>query len=261
VPNAAQTIPSGINATGTIVGWYVRGGVTRGFIYEGGTYTTVVYPGAASTQLRGVNPGGEIAGSYRMPGEPAVNIHGFVRSPSGDFTKADYPGHINTIPQRILPDGTILGCYHDNDTMGSMHGMTLNGASASELGVPASMHNGATPSGRRVVGLFSDMDMGNRRRAYLIEDGAFTPFDAPGSTATDAWDMNPAGTIVGSFADNAGRRHGYVLERGTFTTIDFPGAVYTDVFGINPRGDIVGKFRDVANGPFHGYVATRAGDD
>jgi hypothetical protein len=142
-----------------------------------------------------------------------------------------------------------------------MHGMMLHGMSASAIDMPASMNNGATPGLRKVVGLFTDMDMGNRGRAYVIEDGVFTPFDAPGSTYTDAWDMNPAGTIVGSFADNAGRRHGYLLERGTFTTIDFPGAVYTDVFGINPRGDIVGKFRDVANGPFHGYVATRVGDD
>jgi probable HAF family extracellular repeat protein len=262
VPGATQTLASGINAEGTIVGWYTTAvaGVVRGFIYQDGVYTTVVYPGAMATFVRGIGPGGEIVGSYRMPGERPVDIHGFTRTPSGEFAKADYPGHLNTIPQRILPDGTILGCYHDNDTMGSMHGMTINGENFSEIDMRASMHNGATPDGRKIVGLFTDMDMTpNKGRAYLIEDGIFTPFDAPGSRHTEAWDMNPAGTIVGLFQDALAPFgvHGYVLERGDFTTIDYPGAVYTDVFGINPRGDIVGKFREFAGGPFHGYVATR----
>lgn len=258
VPGASATFPSGINAGGQIVGSYSQGGITRGFIYDDGVYTTVEYPGAAFTQLRGIGPGGEIVGTYGLPGEPSVNIHGFIRTTSGDFIKADYPGHINTIAQRILPDGTILGCYHDNDTMGSMHGMTIGGrAGVSEISAFASMHNGATPGGGKVVGLFTDRTAG-KGRAYLIENGVFTPFDVPGSNFTAAWDISPNGTIVGLFRDAAApnRVHGYVLMRGEFTTIDVPNSVYTDVFGINAGGDIVGKFRETT-GPFHGYVATR----
>jgi probable HAF family extracellular repeat protein len=46
VPGATQTIPSGINAGGRVVGWYIQGGVTRGFVYEDGVFTTnIVYPG------------------------------------------------------------------------------------------------------------------------------------------------------------------------------------------------------------------------
>lgn len=263
VPGASQTLPSGINAAGKIVGWYRQGSVIRGFIYDDGVYTTVVYPGAVLTQLRGIGPGGEIVGTYRMASENSPpHIHGFILTKSGEFIQVNYPDHPNTIAQRILPDGTILGCYHDGDTMGSMHGMTKGRTGFSEINAFASMNNGATPGGRKVVGLFTDMATG-KGRAYLIENGDFTPFDAPLSSYTDAWDISPNGTIVGSFGEATApsRFHGYVLKRGEFTTIDFPLSAYTDVFGINASGDIVGKFKETATGPFHGYVAVRTGEE
>ena len=86
--------------------------------------------------------------------------------------------------------------------------------------------------------------------------------------------MNPAGTIVGLFVA-AGSTHGFVLDHwrvaggevtGNYTTINFPltsstNAAYTGVFGINASGDIVGRFRETPTGPFHGYIATRKGED
>lgn len=264
VPGAAQTFASGINARGQIVGWYVQGGVVRGFKYDRGAYTTVVYPGAAFTQLRGIAPNGDIVGSYARAGEPPVNIHGFKLTRHGEFVEVNYPGHTNTIAQRILPNGTILGCYHDGDQMASMHGATFARRGVSATDAFASMHNGATPDGHKVVGIFTDMATG-KGRAYLIDDGDFTPFDAPGSSFTAAWDISPNGTIVGLFREAAAptRTHGFVLNHGAFTTIDFPNSAYTDVFGINASGDIVGKYRETATGPFRGYVATRghANDD
>ena len=270
VPGAFQTVPSGINAGGVIVGWYFQGTgcprapcVVKGFIFNDGAFTTVVYhnaalTNAALTQLRGVGPSGEIVGSYRMAGEPAVNFHGFILTTGGEFVSIDYPGHTNTIPQRILPDGSILGCYHDNDQMGSMHGILRDKDGFSAVDMATTMNNGGTPSGHRITGLFTDMATG-KGRAYVLEDGEFTPFDAPNSSFTAAWDMSPSGTIVGLFQDAAlpHSTHGYVLEREQFSTIDYPNSAYTDVFGINASGDLVGKFRETATGPFHGYVATR----
>ena len=272
VPGAFQTAPSGINAAGVIVGWYFAGTgcptstapcVVRGFILKDGAVTTVVFHNndtgtdAAFTQLRGIGPSGEVVGLYRMAGEPVVNLHGFKLTTSGEFVKIYHPDHTNSVAQRILPDGTILGCYHDNDQMGSMHGMVWDKDGFSAFSRATTMHNGATPSGHRITGLFTD-DTG-KGRAYVLEGGVFTPFDAPNSIATAAWDMNPSGTIVGLFADAAGQTHGFVLDRGQFTTIDYPltpAATYTDVFGINASGTIVGKFREPGSVAFHGYVAT-----
>jgi len=268
VPGAFQTVPSGINAGGVIVGWYFQGTgcpsapcLVKGFIFNDGVFTTVVYHNAAGTdapftQLRGIGPSGEIVGLYRMAGEPIVNLHGFKLSTGGEFVEVKHPDHTNSVAQRILPDGTILGCYHDNDQMGSMHGMLWDKDGFSVLAMATTMNNGATPSGHRITGFFTDAGKG---RAYVLEDGQFTPFDAPNSFFTQSWDMNPSGTIVGLFQDAAvpHSTHGYVLDRGQFTTIDYPNSAYTDIFGINASGDLVGKFRETATGPFHGYVATR----
>lgn len=287
VPGAFQTIPSGINADGVIVGWYFSGTgcpaapcVVRGFIYRDGAFTTVVYHNAAGTnaaltQVRGVSPDGTVVGSYRMAGEPAVNFHGFILTTDGQFVPVDFPNHTNTIAQRILADGTILGCYHDKDQMGTMHGMSFGRDGFAGIDQAASMNNGGTPNAREVTGLFTDMATGTGR-AYVIDDGAFTPFDAPNSSFTAAWDMNPGGTVVGVFQDAAAPHstHGFVLDHarvtdgdvtGEFTTVDFPTsatthAAYTDVFGINAAGDIVGKYKVTGSGPFHGYVATRQGE-
>src|SRR5205085_9761170 len=114
---------------------------------------------------------------------------------------------------------------------------------------------------------------------FVIDDGVFAAFDFPvnsttNASATIAWDMNPAGTVVGLFV-RAGSTHGFMLDRwsivngavsGTFNTVDFPlspstNAAYTDIFGINSAGDIVGKFKETASGPFHGYLATRKGEE
>ena len=283
VPGANATQPSGINARGRVVGWYVQAGVTRGFIYEDGVWTTnIVYPGAVFTQLRGVAADGTIAGIYRNANEIAnpVAFHGFVLTTDGVFIAVNFPGHVNNVPQRILPDGTLLGCYHDLDVMGSMHGATytretyeepLSGEGYSSLDNPGSMTDGGTPGGRKLTG---QVQTNGRQRAFVIDDGVFTAFDAPGSSATIAWDMNPAGTIVGLFMA-AGSTHGFVLDHwrvvggevtGNYTTINFPltsstNAPYTDVFGINASGHIVGRFRETAAGLNHGYIATRTGEE
>jgi hypothetical protein len=248
-----------------IVGWYFQGTgcpsapcVVRGFSLNDGVFTTVIYHNAAGTdaaftQLRGIGPSGEIVGSYRMTGEPTVNLHGFLLTTGGEFIPVDYPGHTNSVAVRILPDGTILGCYHDNDQMGTMHGTVRDKDGFSALNMATTMNNGGTPSGHRITGLFTDNT--GRGRAYVLEGDEFTPFDAPNSVSTAAWDMNPSGAIVGLFQDAASHTHGFVLDRGNFSTIDYPGSAYTDIFGINASGDIVGKFRETA-GPFHGYVAT-----
>ncbi len=289
VPSSFQTIPSGINADGVIVGWYSSGSgcpaapcPVKGFVLKDGLYTTVVYhndagTNAAVTQLRGVGPGGDIVGVYRMPGEPGVNFHAFILTTDGQFVSVANPDHISTMAQRILPDGTILGCIHDTDQMLTMHGIWKDRSGFTVVARPTTMNNGGTPNGRTVTGFFTDNPgtTAERGRGYVIDDGVFTGFDAPGSDFTDAWDMNPARTIVGRFEDAGTTRiHGYVLEQwrisggalsGTYTTIDFPlsastNAPYTDVFGINAASDIVGKFRETATGPFHGYIATRKTD-
>ena len=260
VPGAVFTSASGINARGDIVGSYSdASGRSHGYVLRNGEFTTIDFPDAAGavvagTGAGGIGPSGEIVGTYTVVGEPGVNVHGYLLTKHGKFVAVNYPGHTNTIAQRILPDGTILGCRHDDNTMKSMKGIMVSREGYSETEAFASMHNGATPDRRHIVGLYTNMEAGNRGEGYRIDDGVFTSLLAPGSTFTAAWDINPAGQIVGVYR-NATGRHGFVLTDEGYVTIDFPGATETRAFGINSRGDVVGRY--VAGGVTHGYLASR----
>ena len=257
-PGAILTNAQGINAQGEIVGFYTdTAGRTHGFSQSGGFWRSIDFPGSDASQALGIGPAGDVVGTYQRPGEPgpiagAIPIHGFLMTRRGGFVKVDYPGHQNTITQRILPDGTILGCYHDGDRMGTMFGMAISRHGSESTTESMSMHNGATPDAQLIVGLFTDMD--GRGKGYVIRRGAFSAFEVPGSAQTQAWDVNPAGLIVGVYRDGAGAFHGFQYDGQVFGRLDVPGATATRVFGINPQGDMVGAFIDPA-GRTHGFLA------
>ena len=253
VPGAALTNAQGINHQGDVVGAYTDvAGVQHGFVLTGGRYRTIDFPGARSTFARGLNDAGDVVGTYvRTVEATTVPAHGFLLTRRGGLLAVDYPGHANTIPQRILNDGTILGCYHDTDTMGTMHGMMFQrGFSAIDMGM--SMHNGATPDSEYIVGLFMDRD--GRNKAYVMEHDKMTAIEVPGAVATNGWDVNASRVLVGTYTDAAGVTHGFEYDGGAFTRVDAPDAVQTRIFGINDRGDVVGNFVD-RTGRTHGFVA------
>jgi uncharacterized membrane protein len=253
-PGAIATNAQGINAQGEIVGGYTdTAGRSHGYLLSGGQFQSIDVPNSRATLARGIGPGGDIVGSYVRQVEPTgVPAHGFLLNNRGEFSPVDYPGHINTIPQRILADGTILGCYHDTDTMATMYGFSYSRDGWDEISQGMSMHNGATPNGKLIVGLFTDMD--NRQKGYFLDRGQFIPFEVPGATLTAAWDINPERLTVGVYRDAAGRFHGFQYDGEAFTTIDVPGATATRVFGINSHGDMVGAYVD-AGGRTHGFLA------
>lgn len=261
-PGASFTEPVGINPGGDVVGRYRDAtGTQHGFLLSGEIFTTIDFPGAVFTWARGIGPGGDIVGSYRRAGEPGVNEHGYLLTRNGTFYQVDFPGHINTIANRILPNGTILGCYHDTDRMSTMHGMTATRKGAgefdfSEFDMATTMYNGGTPDGKKFAGYY--FDMSGRSRGYVLDGINFIPFDVPGSTFTQAWDMNPSREIVGLYRDAVGNFHGFLVDDNwQFTAIDVPGATATRAFGINPRSDVVGSYVD-ATDKTHGFLGRRS---
>ena len=55
---------------------------------------------------------------YFLAGEdPSIAGHVNLRRNDGSFVPAHHPGSQNEWLQRILPDGSIMGSYHDQDTM------------------------------------------------------------------------------------------------------------------------------------------------
>ena len=88
----------------------------------------------------------------------------------------------------------------------------------------------------------------------MLDHGVYARIDYPNAAYTDAWAINAAGDIVGSYTDVDGAAHGYLLRRGRFTSFDVPAALFTAGFGINAEGDIVGHFGAPPAGKMNGFL-------
>jgi hypothetical protein len=285
---ARRTALGGINPAGDIVGVYTDAvGVQHGFFLSLGQFTTIDVPGTLAgvsgtlpTVARGIGPSGDIVGQYSAPvssapvGSPAfcpaagsaACIKGF-RYSRGEYSTVLFPGHPGAIPGRIMPDGSIYGCYHDFDTMASMFsaawtrfGDTSISAGGNALADPTqsfpnSMHGGSTPDGGTVVGFYTDM-MTGQQHGYVLRNRVLEPYNVPGSTSTVVWDVNPGLEFAGTYVSGTGKRHGFLqLPDGSAPAdVDFPGAVATVAMGINAGGVIVGQYTDTA-GRTHGLLA------
>jgi hypothetical protein len=287
----AVSTAQGINPGGDIAGGYRDAvGGQHGYVWRHGQFFTLDVPGsivgvsgALPTLAKGIGPSGNVVGQFTAPYNPPVSttapidsplycpaatsvacIKGFLYS-RGQFSVVLFPGHPGAIPQRISPDGSIYGCLHDFDLMGSMFGAIWSRSGDSSLiagggeltdstmGFAMSMNNGARPDGHTIVGLYTDM--GGRGHGYVVRDGEFHSWDAPNSISTSIWDVNADGAFVGVYRTSGGAGHGFVQlpDSSAPITIDVPATApfnanlrATIVFGINPGGSVVGQYVDTA---------------
>lgn len=81
----------GVDNAGDVVGWYAdTNGVQHGFLLSGGTASTIDVPGAADTELEGINNKGQISGQSKAP---SGRIRGFIYTISTKaFKEIKVPG-------------------------------------------------------------------------------------------------------------------------------------------------------------------------
>lgn len=256
-PGATYAEAYGINAGGDVVGIFRDAAGSHGFLLTPSAFTIIDFPRAYYTDARGINADGDIVGAYRLPGETGPVFHGYVRTSAGDYRSIDIPGH-NTLATGILPDGTIVGCYHDQDMMMTMHGFALDpDGTVRAIDVPGTMSFGATPDGRTIVGRLIDLSGATPQHYGFMFDGVtFTPFRYPASIFTQAWGINARGDVIGYYRDGATKTwHGFLMEGSALSTFDFPGAIESYALGINAGGDIVGSYWDGQK--VRGFIASR----
>ena len=260
--NAVGFTATGINPRGDIVGAFTDGdGITHGFLMHKGEFTKLDFPDeeTGGTLANGINPGGDIVGSFWLNSDPLVGLRGFLLTKDGKWQEISYPNHSWVALQRILPDGTMLGCRHDSDMTSTMRGITIGNGWWSEISAYSSMHYGATPDLGMIVGRWTDTAI-NQQQGYVIQNGVFDPFIVPGSNLTQAWDVNPDGNIVGVYRISGTTTfRGFLRVGDTYTTIHYPLSLHTRAFGINPKGDVVGSY--VAGGTTYGFVARRIDEE
>ncbi|HZP23889.1 MAG TPA: hypothetical protein VFB04_10605, partial [Terriglobales bacterium] len=109
-PGATATTPNYITPQGTIVGGYLdASGVSHGFVLSGGNYTTIDFPGAAGSQLTGLNPSGEYTGFTCSDPGCTSSLQSFTLSKQGVFTTFNPPGAATSQASTINPSGAIVG--------------------------------------------------------------------------------------------------------------------------------------------------------
>jgi hypothetical protein len=286
-PGAAVTQAYGINARGDIVGTFQNAppnNQNHGFILRDGEFIAIDFPGGDTdhTIATAIGPSGDVVGYYGLIGGPPTSAHGFLRDRQGNWSTVQNPPELDPPPTmtpgplRILPDGTMVGCFHYATPLGvyiSMHGFTLApDGTFSRFDYPGAMswamHYGATPDGRMVVGVFTSAGINH---GYIVSDGVVTTFDVPGSGRATPQDINPDGVVVGMYRNpgEPSKVHGFVIDTHRSTDqanwehtqpVDVPGASITRIRGINARGDLVGDYV-AADGKNHGFVSRDTGPE
>ncbi|HLJ96691.1 MAG TPA: PEP-CTERM sorting domain-containing protein [Gemmataceae bacterium] len=257
VPGSAQTVATGINDAGQIVGYYNN----HGFLLSNGVYTTLDAPGSVGTQAMGINNAGQVVGCYTGVGDAAVT-HGFILS-GGSYSPLDVPRsfggnypQISTSATGINESGVVVGTFvYPTSTKPPVSGagvFLLSAGVYKDVSEPGGISGaGGINNAGQIVGYAGG-------HGFLLSGGIYTDFAVPGSILTSASGLNNTGQIVGTYEDHVGGPdHGFLLSGGSYTTIDMPGASMTDPNGINNLGEIVGVYFDAA-GREHGFLATPA---
>jgi probable HAF family extracellular repeat protein len=234
----------GINRSGEIVGDYIESdGITRGFLYKGGVYTTVEYPGAAVTALADINSEGIVVGGFilQTPGY----AEGLVGA--GGFRVLNYPLSISSGNNGVNDQGDIVGAYLDDTGHG--HGFLFNRPTFFQIDFPGgngTRGTGISNSGQ-IVGVYADAEFKYHGFLYSSREGNYRTVDVPGASGTGERTLaiNDSGEIVGDFEDASSHGHGFVRIGRRLMVLDFPGASETFLDGVSNSGEIVGLFLGV----------------
>jgi hypothetical protein len=174
---------SGNNIVG-VSGEYGWWGSSRGFLYDGTTWTILGMPGSFSTWTTAIS-GDNIVGGYNTSLSSGWrDTRGFLYNITyNTWTPLDYPGGSVTSITGIS-GSNIVGSYLDNN--GSTHGFLSNGETWMTLDMPGA--NGTSIlsiSGNNIVGIYDQISHDEAHGfLYNLESCTWTALDMPGSIGT-----------------------------------------------------------------------------
>ncbi len=285
VGNGQGTEAIGVNARGSVVGWYNdQNNVSHGFVrHPDGTFTKFDPEGSTRTRAFAINFESATAGFYL----DASNVrHGFLRTPDETITTFDPPGSTSTFVGDINDFGVIAGYYAD--ASGVRHGFLrqLNGSFTTFEAPGAGIYAGqgtfpqffsALTDAGAVTGYY--IDISDVYHGFVrAPNGEITTYDVPGAgvnsrQGTQPLSINHEGATTGPYLDTNTVDHGFVRARsGRITTFDVAGAgtgAGTGVgFGFaqgtlpqgnNLEGVVIGIYVDQANAS-HGFERAKNGE-
>lgn len=219
-------------------------------------FTTVDYPGATFTDVRGLNSSGEIVGYAGN----AAGTFGFKYS-GGHFTHLPpAPGGWQVSAHGINDSGVIVGSARAADDSSTV-GFILHGSTYTFFAYPGLDRTYARAIGNdgRVTGYAEDDGFVlNRGFIYDPATAGFTDIVMPGALQVIAQGINDAGQVVGNGYTATGV-HAFLRDPGTgaLTLFQIDGRA-TRARGISDTGLITG-FHDDAGGRVAAFVGHSGG--
>lgn len=214
------------------------------------SFASADFPGAAQTQVTGVNVGTTV-GIFLFNPKVSETTKSFTFS-GGTYRIFSVPGAGagGTAIFTINGNGQIAGEYADSaqvihgfvDTAGTFTNIDYPGATVTAV-ADISLNN-------EIVGVWQDAAT---QHGFTDIGGTFTSIDFPGATLTEATGVNSAGEVVGYYTDAANVEHGFIYLSGQFNQLDAPLSKSTIAFGINDNNVISGWYTD-GTGVIHGFV-------
>jgi len=222
---------------------------TFGFLYDGGTYTSLSAPSANTTVAFGINNAQQIVGRYDTP---TPNSYGYLYD-GGTFTTLLGPsGATSSVPYGINNQGQIVGSGGPSDI-----GWLYSGGTYTHLVGPPNTAGAAYGINDRgqIVGAyntFTDASFSTlvSTQGYLYTNGILTPIVDPLGILTIPNDINNRGQIVGSYVIAGSKSLGFLYSDGVYTTLSL--GTNTVALGINDAGQIVGTYVDDTGA--HGFL-------
>ena len=262
----------GINNSGTIAGYFgsgEKGHPNRGYVvrpaYAQGNFTNENFPGAAQTQVVGINNHRDTVGFW-VDGK-GTN-HGFYALKGHGLKTADFPTSDNAKPMvdqllAVNDHDVAVGFY--TDSKGNNHGFSYDIARHRFHSINVQGDGNVTTAGinnEGDVAGFADNGSGTTEGYLLRSDHKLYRLNVPGASATMAFGVNDGDEVVGAYTDGTGDNattHGFIWSPGFgFQNIDDPNGVgATTLNGVNDRGTIVGFYTDSA-GNTDGLLAKAA---
>ncbi len=188
-PGSEMTSVSGINNSGTLVGYSSSFGPNQGFTYSGGTFAPVT--AGTSPELTGINNHGDIIGNQ---GGSAFLIHGSV------ITSFSVPGFSATTSSGLNDSDQVVGSAFNSTGPQSGYLRQSDGTITALNFVPFGINNAGI-----VVGDASQSNSGS----IVMINGAEYTFSIPGASYTNLDAINNNDEVVGVYGEGF---YSYIFE-------------------------------------------------
>jgi hypothetical protein len=198
----------GINSAGAAAGWCTstKTGLSAGFVYSGGKFTTVNFPKSSGTQAIGINDGGDVVGLYV---DSDGIQHGYVRK-GKKYTSIDVTGDTSTEAWGINNKGQIA--VFAISSAGGYESFLYNGKTFKKVSDP---NAGTSGTISRIVNNKGDVagayfDSTGSEVGFLLHGGKYYDVKDPNANNNTRPDgLNDMLEIVGRYTPTDGSNVGF----------------------------------------------------